>query len=62
MGWDPEKKFYVPDEVYEAFSMVAEGEQAHAEWNDRFAGWRSAHAELADEWDLAWKGSPQVGD
>jgi transketolase len=61
MGWDPEKTFYVPDEVYDAFSMVAEGEQAHAAWNDRFAGWRSAHAELADEWDLAWEGSPQPG-
>src|SRR5206468_13109791 len=47
MGWDPEKTFYVPDEVYDAFSVVAEGEQAHAAWNDRFAGWRSAHAELA---------------
>jgi len=61
MGWDPEKKFYVPDEVYAAFSMVAAGEQAHAEWNERFAGWRSANSQLADEWDLAWKGSPQPG-
>jgi len=61
MGWDPEKTFYVPDGVYEAFSMVAEGEQAHAAWNGRFAAGSSAQPELAAEWELAWKGSPQPG-
>jgi transketolase len=61
MGWDPDKTFYVPDEVYAAFSMVDEGERVHAEWSERFAGWRTANPELADEWDLAWAGKPQPG-
>jgi transketolase len=61
MGWDPEQKFYVPDEVYAAFSMVAEGQRAHHGWSERFAGWRSANTELAAEWDLAWAGKPLPG-
>jgi transketolase len=61
MGWDPEKFFYVPDEVYAAFDFVAEGAAAHAEWTERFTAWRSASPELAAEWDLAWAGKPQPG-
>jgi transketolase len=61
MGWDPEKKFYVPDGVYAAFSMVDEGAELHAAWSERFAGWRTANAELAEEWDLAWAGKPLPG-
>ncbi|HEY5198824.1 MAG TPA: transketolase [Solirubrobacteraceae bacterium] len=61
MGWDPDKFFYVPDGVYEAFSVVAEGAAAHAAWADRFESWRSEHSELAAEWDLAWEGRPQPG-
>lgn len=31
MGWDPTRTFFVPDGVYEAFSMVEEGARAHRE-------------------------------
>ena len=29
---------------------------AHAAWHERFAAWRTANPELAEEWDLAWVG------
>jgi len=61
MGWDPAKTFFVPDGVYEASSMVAEGAQAHAAWTERYETWREADAGRAQEWDLAWEGLPLPG-
>jgi transketolase len=57
MGWDPDKHFYVPDGVYEAFKRS----NTHAAWNERFASWRDANPELAKEWDAAWSGRPLPG-
>ncbi|HEX4345043.1 MAG TPA: transketolase [Solirubrobacteraceae bacterium] len=57
MGWDPEKFFYVPDGVYDAFSMKDVGGKAHAAWHEAFSAWRDADADRAAEWDLAW-GTP----
>jgi transketolase len=61
MGWDPDKHFFVPDEAYAACSMTEDGAKARAEWNERFEAWRTEHAELAEEWDLAWQGKPLPG-
>jgi transketolase len=61
MGWDPDKQFYVPDEVYGAASMKEAGAAAHAEWSERFSAWRDANPQLAEEWDLAWAGKPLPG-
>jgi transketolase len=58
MGWDPDKHFFVPDEVYEACSMKDKGAQTRAEWQERFDSWKGANAELAEEWELAWQGKP----
>ncbi len=61
MGWDPEKKFFVPDGVYQTFGMAEEGARLHDDWNDRFEAWRADHPDLAAEWDLAWEGRPLPG-
>jgi len=61
MGWDPDKQFHVPDEVYAAFSMKDDGAEAHAEWNERFGAWKDANGERAEEWELAWQGKPLPG-
>ncbi len=61
MGWDPAKTFFVPDGVYETFSMVDEGARAHGEWKERFDRWRAEDASRAEEWDLAWEGRPLPG-
>jgi transketolase len=57
MGWDPDRHFYVPDGVYDAFRR----ESTHAAWDERFASWREANPELAKEWDAAWSGRPLPG-
>jgi transketolase len=61
LGWDPDAHFLVPDEVYEHFDQKARGGALQAEWQERFAAWREGHAELAEEWDLAWAGRPRPG-
>ena len=34
LGWDPDKHFYVPDEVYEHMNGVERGNELETEWND----------------------------
>jgi transketolase len=61
LGWDPDRHFFVPDEVYEHFNQRARGSALQAEWQARFEAWRSGHAGLAAEWDAAWAGRPLPG-
>ncbi len=61
MGWDPDRHFHVPDEAYAACSMKEPGAAARAAWTERFDAWRAANAELAEEWDLAWRGRALPG-
>ena len=58
MGWDPELAFHVPDGVYDAFSAVDRGAEAHRAWSERFETWRAADPDRAAEWDAAWAGKP----
>jgi transketolase len=57
LGWDPAKKFYVPDEVR---THLAEGGKrgaaSHAAWRERFAAYKAAHPELAAQLELAIAG------
>ncbi len=52
-GWDwPD--FHVPDEVRAHFAEVKQrGEQARAQWEALFAKYKSAHPELAEQFELA---------
>jgi transketolase len=56
-GWPPDAKFLVPDEVrvYSERS-IKRGEQAEAEWNERFAAYKEAHPDLAAEWETMQRG------
>jgi transketolase len=61
LGWDPDKHFYVPDEVYGAFSQVDRGRELQEAWEARFATWRDANPEAAREWEIAWSARPEPG-
>jgi len=52
-GWDPDKKFFVPDEVknYRAQSL-AKGRQFEAEWNKRFLAYAAAYPDLAKQFQM----------
>ena len=38
LGWDPDKHFYVPDEVYEHMNQVERGNELETEWQQRLRG------------------------
>ena len=65
-GWDPDKTFYVPDEVREyREQVIARGLELEVEWNKRFSAYRDAYPDLAmqfemmqnrelpDDWDIS---------
>jgi transketolase len=60
LGWDPDKHFYVPDEVYEHMSQVARGSELETEWQQRFSNWSQAFPDARETWDAAWEG--KIGD
>lgn len=52
LGWDPDKKFYVPDEVKEHFDAKAnERKQVKAEWDKLFESYRAEYPELAADYE-----------
>jgi transketolase len=55
LGW-PHEPFTVPQEVYRDWDARAKGEAAQAEWDRRFAAYRTAHPELASEFTRRMKG------
>jgi transketolase len=56
MGFDPERKFWVDEQVYEHMSLVDAGTAAERAWRVRFDAWRERFGELAEDWDRAWAG------
>jgi transketolase len=52
-GWDPDKKFFVPDEVknYREQSL-AKGRQFEAEWNQKFSAYSAAYPDLAKKFQM----------
>jgi transketolase len=52
IGWDPEKFFYVPQEVYALFKeRAAELGKEHEAYDQRMAAWRKANPDLAKQYD-----------
>jgi transketolase len=56
LGWDPDKRFYVPDEVYAHMNQVARGSALETEWQQAFSTWSQAFPDAREEWDAAWSG------
>ncbi|MDQ4082102.1 MAG: transketolase, partial [Actinomycetota bacterium] len=61
LGWDPDKHFHVPDEVYEHMNLREKGNELEDEWRVRFDGWRATYPALAEDWDRAWRGELEPG-
>ena len=56
LGWDPDKHFYVPDEVYAQMNQVERGNELETEWQQRFATWSQTFPDARETWDAAWEG------
>lgn len=53
LGWDPDKKFYVPDEVREFYGKVMEqGKQKQEEWNQLYQSYKEKYADMAEEYEM----------
>ncbi|MGD1892833.1 MAG: transketolase [Cyclobacteriaceae bacterium] len=51
LGWDPDKHFYVPDEVYNFYQeAVNSRKKKEAEWQDMFQSYKSEYSDLAEEY------------
>ena len=42
-------------------SLREPGAAAQQDWSERFASWREAHPEMAEDWDSAWSGRLRDG-
>jgi transketolase len=62
LGWDPNAKFLVPDEVR---AHMAEGGKrgaaAHAQWREVFSSYKATYPELAAQFELALDGKLPAG-
>ena len=57
LGWSTTESFHTPGEALEHFrGAVDEGAAVESEWRSRYADWRAAYPDLAEEWDRAMAG------
>jgi transketolase len=61
MGFDPEKKFWIDEQVYEHMSLHAGGAERQAAWRERLDSWREDFPEMAEDWDRAWRAQLRDG-
>ena len=53
LGFDPEKSFYVPNEVLDYYRKAGEkAAEAEKKWNDLYATYKAKFSELAKEYEL----------
>ncbi len=56
-GWDPEKTFYIPQEVWEHTQKAVEsGKKLEAAWNRKFKKYAGVYPELAQQFETAAAG------
>ena len=61
LGWDPDKKFFVPEGVYEHMNRVERGIELEQRWRDRFEAWSARYPGLREDWDQVHTGKPKPG-
>ncbi|UCH52747.1 MAG: transketolase [Pseudomonadota bacterium] len=55
LGWNHEP-FVIPKEIYAGWDAKSKGAAAEKHWNDKFAAYKTAHPELAAEFERRMKG------
>jgi transketolase len=61
MGFDPDRRFWVDERVYEHMSLRERGVTVQAAWQQRFDAWSEAFPEMAKDWGLARAGQLREG-
>ena len=61
LGWDPDKTFYVPEEVAAHMSGVERGIAFENAWQEKLGAWSAKYPAMREDWDQAWTGKPRPG-
>ncbi len=61
LGWDPDKKFYVPDEVREHMNVTQRGIDLEDAWQRKLSAWSAKYPALREDWDQVQTGKPRPG-
>jgi transketolase len=61
MGWDPDKTFFVPEDVAAHFNQIERGTALEDAWKQKFSTWSAKYPELRERWDQAHTGKPLPG-
>jgi len=61
LGWDPDKRFYVPDEVREHMNVTERGIELEDAWQLKFSAWSAKYPALREDWDQVHTGKPRPG-
>jgi transketolase len=61
LGWDPDKKFVVPQEVAEHMNGTQRGIELEAAWEQKLSAWSAKYPGLRERWDQVHTGAPLPG-
>jgi transketolase len=61
LGWDPDKKFFVPDDVREHMNVTERGIALEEAWEKKVAVWSAKYPGLREDWDQVHTGKPRPG-
>jgi transketolase len=61
LGWDPDKKFYVPDEVREHMNVTERGIELEDAWQKKLSAWSAKYPALREDWDQVQTRKPRPG-
>jgi transketolase len=61
LGWDPDQKFVVPDEVREHMNVTKRGIELEEAWQKKVASWGAKYPALQEDWDQVHTGKPRPG-
>ena len=61
LGWDPDKLFYVPDEVREHMNVTQRGIELEDAWRKRFEAWSAKYPAMREDWDQVQTAKPRAG-
>jgi transketolase len=61
LGWDPDKKFVIPQEVAEHMNGTARGIELEEAWEQKLSAWSAKYPGLRERWDQVHAGKPLPG-
>jgi transketolase len=61
LGWDPDEKFVVPDEVRIQMNRTERGIELEEAWQQKLSGWSAKYPGLREDWDQVHTGRPRAG-